>query len=100
MFTSFEDKGKIFTNIVTKEPVKVVIQTSMHKIDGFMHVRPDDRIKDEINQDERFLAVTEATIYSLDGNVLDNVEFLAVNREQIIWIYPIDEGDKGTVESS
>lgn len=100
MFTSFEDKGKIFTNIVTKEPVKVIIQTSIHKIDGFVHVRPDDRIKDEINQDERFLAVTEATIYANDGTVLNKVEFLAVNREQIIWMYPINTDEKNTEEAS
>jgi hypothetical protein len=94
MFTSFEDKGKIFTNIVTKEPVKVVIQTSTHKISGFVHVRPDDRIKDEINQDERFLAVTDATISMNDGKEITRVEFLAVNREQIIWIYPVVETEK------
>jgi hypothetical protein len=95
MFTSFEDKGKIFTNIVTKEPVEVIIQTNIHQIHGFVHVRPDDRIKDEINLNERFLAVTNATISTIEGTKLCNIEFLAVNREQIIWIYP-----KETAESS
>jgi hypothetical protein len=91
MFTSFEDKGKIFTNIVTKEPVEVIIQTSIHHIHGYVHVRPDDRIKDEINLNERFLAVTNATVSSNEGKELFTVEFLAVNREQIIWIYPKEE---------
>ncbi|MBI9048471.1 MAG: hypothetical protein JEZ00_03565 [Anaerolineaceae bacterium] len=91
MFTSFEDKGKIFTNIVTKEPVEVIIQTNIHHIHGFVHVRPDDRIKDEINLNERFLAVTDATVSSNTGEELFKVDFLAVNREQIIWIYPKEE---------
>ena len=70
MFTSFEDKGKIFTNIVTKEPIEVIIQTSIHHIHGFVHVRPDDRIKDEINLNERFLAVTNATVSNNEGKEL------------------------------
>ena len=99
MFTSFEDKGKIFTNIVTKEPIEVIIQTSIHHIHGYVHVRPDDRIKDEINLNERFLAVTNATVSNNDGKQLFTVEFLAVNREQIIWIYP-KEDPENTEEPS
>lgn len=93
MFTSFEDKGKIFTNIVTKKPVEVLIQTTLHQVRGYVHVRPDDRIKDEINQNERFLAVTDATVYSMNGEVLHTMEFLAVNREQIVWMVPKSEAD-------
>jgi hypothetical protein len=93
MFTSFEDKGKIFTNIVTKKPVEVQIQTSIHRIHGFVHVRPDDRIKDEINQNERFLAVTDATVFALTGEEILSTDFLAVNREQIIWMFPISDQD-------
>ncbi len=93
MFTSFEDKGKIFTNIVTKKPVEVHIQTSIHRIHGYVHVRPDDRIKDEINQNERFLAVTDATIFSLTGEEILKTDFLAVNREQIIWMFPKADQD-------
>jgi hypothetical protein len=93
MFTSFEDKGKIFTNIVTKKPVEVQIQTSIHRIHGYVHVRPDDRIKDEINQNERFLAVTDATIFALTGEEILKTDFLAVNREQIIWMFPKSDQD-------
>jgi hypothetical protein len=91
MFTQFEEKGKLFTNVVAKKPVNVQIQTSTHVINGTVHIRPDNRLKDEINQTEAFLAVTGASIYDLNKNLLQKCNFIAVNRSQIIWLVPDDE---------
>jgi len=91
MFTQFEEKGKIFTNVVTKKPVSVHLQTSQNLIRGKVHIRPDERLKDELNQPEIFLAVTDASVFDLAGNLLQQCSFLAVNRQHIIWLFQDDE---------
>jgi hypothetical protein len=91
MHSSFEEKGKIFTNVVSKKPVDVVIQTNQHTITGKIHVRPDDRLKDEVNTPETFLAVTDAVIHDLNGKLAFETSFITINRQQIIWIIPSNE---------
>jgi uncharacterized membrane protein affecting hemolysin expression len=96
MGTRYDEKGKIFTDVITKEPVRVVIQsTTMQRIKGKVFVRPDERVKDELNHPERFLAVTDASVYDHDGNLIQQCAFIAVNRDQIAWLIPIEEsGDE------
>lgn len=91
MSIRFDDKGKFFTEIVSKEPVPVILQTPTNRIRGRIHVRPGERLRDEINQAEIFIAVTEATIYDQTGKELYRSEFLAINREHIIWMLPEDD---------
>lgn len=91
MFNPYEEKGKIFTNIITKKPVEVIIQTTKNLIRGKVHIRPDERLKDEINLPESFLAVTEATIFDEQDKILYRSNFLAVNRSQIVWLVPEEE---------
>ncbi|MBI9046130.1 MAG: hypothetical protein JEZ06_16680 [Anaerolineaceae bacterium] len=85
MITDFDEKGKIFTNIITKNPIAVHIQTLTHLIKGNVHIRPDERLKDELNQNETFIAVTDAQITDQNGST-QKCGFLAVNRSNIIWI--------------
>lgn len=98
MFASFEEKGKIFTDVVTKQPIESLIQTSRHLIQGNIHIRPQERLKDEINMDETFLAVTDATVMDMDGKVIYKTNFIAINRSQIIWLMPV--ADLATTEGS
>ena len=91
MFANFDDKGKTFTNVITKRPVAVHIHTISQLIKGFVHVRPDERLKDELNHSEQFIAVTNAKIYALNGEVIHQCDFLAVNRSQIVWLFQDDE---------
>jgi hypothetical protein len=89
MFTNFEEKGKIFTQIVTKEPVDVIIQTDTSRIHGRVHVRPEDRLKDELDRCESFLAVTQAKIFDFEGeNLLYQTDFIAVRITSISWVLP------------
>jgi hypothetical protein len=83
-----EERTKIFTNVIFKRPVAVLIQTTDQRIRGNVHVRPDDRLRDELNESERFLAVTNATIYNNEDQVLYRSKFIAVNISQIIWLIP------------
>ena len=91
MYANFEEKGKIFTSVITKQPVEVLIQTTQHLIRGFIHIRPQGRIKDEINQDETFLAVTSAKVFDSQGKTLYQSKFIAINRNQILWVLPIED---------
>lgn len=91
MTTHYNEKGKFFTDVVAKDEVPVILQTKSHRIEGTLHVRLEDRIKDELNQDEPFLAITDAAIFGLDETKLYEVDFMAVNRANIIWIFATKE---------
>lgn len=91
MGTHVDEKGKFFTPVITKTPIPVIIQMPLHRVEGNIHIRPDERIKDEIDRDEQFLPVTEAMIYNPDGTVYASTHFIALNRTQIHWILPVDE---------
>jgi hypothetical protein len=100
MFTpSFDQKGKIFTEVISKKPVQVFIYTEKHIIIGEINIRPDDRLKDEINNNEQFLAVTNAVIKDFEGNTQFKTNFVAVNRQHVSWVLPIDEITDTTVKS-
>lgn len=88
MTIEYDEKGKIFTDIITKHPVYATVQTTTHLLRGNIHVRRDQRIKDELDRDEKFLAVTDVNIIAPDGHILFQAPFLAVNREHIIWVLP------------
>lgn len=96
MFESIDDKGKIYTKVVTKSPVKIILQTSTNRITGMMHVRPGDRLKDTLVTSEYFLAVTDAKVFDIDGDkLIFETNFIAVNLNQILWVAPEEEILKG-----
>lgn len=93
MTIRFDDKGKFFTEVISKEVVPVIIQTITHRIHGNLHVRPGERLKDEINQAEPFFAVTEAEICDGLDRKIFRTDFLVVYREHIVWMFPQDQLD-------
>lgn len=88
MTFEYDEKGKIFTDIVSKVVVPATIQTTTHLIRGQLHVRRDQRIKDELDLAENFLAVTDVSVLGPDGQTLFQAPFLAVRRSHIIWVLP------------
>lgn len=91
MTINYDEKGKIFTEIISKEAVKARIQTTKHEITGNVHVRRDARFKDELDVKESFLAVTDACVLDSEKEELFHTRFIAVQREQIIWITPVED---------
>ncbi len=70
MEIEYDEKGKFFTDVVSKDVISADIQTMTHHIRGNVHVRKGDRLSDEINQPNVFLPVTSAKIYNQDGVLL------------------------------
>lgn len=88
MTIEYDEKGKIFTDIVTKVAIQATVQTTTHLMRGLIHVRRDQRIKDELDVNESFLALTDVTVLTPDGQALFQAPFLAVRRSQIVWVLP------------
>jgi hypothetical protein len=95
MTFEYDEKGKYFTEVVQKIAVPALVQTATHLIRGQIHVRPDERIKNELDRDEPFLAMTNASILDPEGRELYHAGFLAVGRNQIVWAMPDEESDPG-----
>lgn len=91
MTIQYDEKGKFFTDIIPKIAVHATVQTTAQLVRGNLHVREGERIKDELDRDELFLAVTEASVLGADGQAQFEAPFLAIRRSQIVWVMP-DEG--------
>lgn len=91
MTIEYDEKGKIFTEIVSKVPISATIQTTTHLMRGRLHVRRDQRIKDELDINENFLALTDVSVLGPDGQTLFQAPFLAVRRSHIVWVIPEQE---------
>jgi hypothetical protein len=88
MTIEYDEKGKIFTEIISKVPVQATIQTTTHLMRGRIHVRRDQRIKDELDANENFIALTDVNVLGPDGQTLFQAPFMAVRRSHIIWVIP------------
>ncbi|MBN1265078.1 MAG: hypothetical protein JXA25_06280 [Anaerolineales bacterium] len=89
MSIRFDHKGKYFTEVKRKDPIRVRIQTIDGRITGTIHVLPENRLLDEINHGEPFIPITDAIIQQADLQI--NTSFLTVNRQQIIWMIPLED---------
>jgi hypothetical protein len=94
MTIEYDEKGKYYTNVIHKVPVPAMVQTTMSLIRGLIHVRQDERLKDELENSEQFIAVTEVSVCDVDGKVIYSGPFLAVQKEQIVWVMPLHEEHK------
>jgi hypothetical protein len=94
MTIEYDEKGKYYTDIVKKIPVPVALQTVTHLVRGLVHVREGERLKNELERAEAFLAVTNASVYGADNKALFTMPFMAVQRTQIVWIMPVDEEEQ------
>lgn len=94
MSTHYDEKGKFFTDIISKKDIPVTIQTAQNTIEGVVHIRRGERLKDELNESEQFLAVTNAVIFDIQGVEIHRVDFMAINRNHIIWMFPQNGEDE------
>ncbi|MBN8654581.1 MAG: hypothetical protein J0M11_02510 [Anaerolineae bacterium] len=94
MSIEYDEKGKYYTNIIPKVPVPSIIQTTTNLIRGLIHVRQDERLKDELEVSEHFIAMTDVSVLDADGKEIYTSPFLAVQKDQIVWVMPLKEEPK------
>ena len=85
-----DSKGKYYTKRVTTEPLEVTIDTVMGRVRGFLHVHPGQRLSDELNAVQQYVPVTDATVMDQSGNVIYRTEFLALNKNHVLWVIPAE----------
>jgi hypothetical protein len=89
MVTHFDEKGKIYTNIVQKRAVWVTIQLPQTRVHGAVFLRSNERIKESLDEVGTFLALTQAEIYLPDGTSIEQKSnLLIINKSHIIWVLP------------
>jgi hypothetical protein len=82
-------KGKHYTTRVNKQSTAVIARVLDTIVMGSVHVTPDNRLKDELNSPEVFIAITDAEIWPVHGaQPLYTTEVLIVNKSQLAWIFP------------
>jgi len=82
----YDEKGKLYTNIVLKQAQQVKIQTTSQLLTGTIHIREEFRLKDELDLPEPFIALTGVKVFSPKGKIELFANFLAVRRDQIVWV--------------
>ena len=95
-----DHKGKYYTDKVTKESIVATIQTLTVRIEGKVHIQTQQRLKDELNRDDQFIAVTDAVVTNTRGEVVYRSDFLTVNRDHIVWLSPNVKSDIPSAEQA
>lgn len=78
MSFEFDNKGKIYTDVIPKTAIPALVQTTTHLIQGKVYLRRENRLIDELDQDEMFLAITDASIFGSGEEAHREAPFLAV----------------------
>ncbi len=85
----FDEKGKYYTRHVSKRETQVQVYAQGTVIIGWMHLLLDNRVKDELNSTEQFIALTHAEVRDLASNrILQQDQTIILNKSQITWIIP------------
>jgi hypothetical protein len=97
MDVRIDEKGKYFTPRIAKDAMLAMVRTADERVVGYIYVRPDRRLKDEMNEDQsRFLPITDARIYRASDNaLLYHAGFTLIAYSHIIGITPIEAIGEG-----
>ena len=76
---------------------RIEIETARHRMVGYVTLAQNgfrSRVSDLLNASERdFLALTDVTLSPLDGGPDSTREFVAVSRQHIVFVTPLDSVD-------
>jgi len=68
----------------------VVVWTTLHRIEGELPLPPTARISDRLNQGRDFVPITNARVYTLEGQFLYEAPVALLNRQQIVMMLERD----------
>ena len=87
-----DEKGKYYTTRVNKRAAQVQVVAHGLLISGTMYLMLDNRVKDELNNGERFIAITEAQVREASTNaILLQGETLILNKDQVVCLIPHED---------
>ena len=72
------------------DKTKVVILTKNYRIKGNISLYSNARLTDYIVEAKPFVAVTDAEVMDINGNLIFNASFLNVQKDHIEIIVPAD----------
>ena len=72
------------------DKTKVIILTANHRIKGNISLYSNVRLTDYIVEARTFIAVTDAEVMDINGNLIFNASFLNVQKDHIEIIVPAD----------
>ena len=67
---------------------KVTILTGAYRIKGYIHLFPNSRVTDYMNESKDFSAVTSAEVWEVDGRQIFTMPFINVSRNHIQIVTP------------
>ncbi|HEV8339598.1 MAG TPA: hypothetical protein VGR25_08075 [bacterium] len=68
----------------------ILLYTVLHRIEGDLPLPPTSRISDRLNQSRDFLPITNAKVYTLEGQFLYETEVLLLNKDQVVMMLERD----------
>jgi hypothetical protein len=84
-----DEKGKFFTPHVAKLRLPVTTCIGNWIVEGTVHLKNDNRLKDELNDGETFIAITQARVREIGSDKpVYETEVLIVHKNQIVWVFP------------
>jgi hypothetical protein len=79
----------------TQRRERIELETARHRMTGWVTLARNgfrSRVSDLLNASEReFIALTEVTLTPLDGGDDLHRDFVAVSRQHIVYVTPLDE---------
>ena len=92
------ERGKYFTDRVSTHHVEVLVVMVNGEVRGEAHLGPGQRIKDVLNQEDKFLALTNATV-SLGDTSTKQVKFVALSKLHIVSVTPLEDDTQPVAEN-
>ena len=73
---------------------RIELETTRHRMTGYVTLARNgfrSRVSDLLNASEReFIAMTDVVVQPLDGGEPANRDFVAVSRQHIVFVSPLD----------
>jgi len=76
-----------------KQKIRVMMCTSLYRIEGDMYIIPGSRLTDTFNvKTHDFFPLTNVKImHSLEDKVFYELSFATVHRDSILLVFPVEE---------
>jgi len=78
---------------------RILLETTRHRVTGAVTLARNgfrSRVSDLLNASEReFISLTDVTLEPLDGGAAPQHEFVAISRQHIVFVTPLDENGAG-----